>query len=332
MLKIPSGGRHSGRIRRRAFVFAIVLLAPLIYPAAGMAQSAPLKVVASFSILADMTHEIGGEHIALTTIVKADGDVHSFEPAPKDVKALASARVLVINGLSFEAWLPRLVSASGFKGSAVVASDGVVPRHLTAAEQALAAHEEHGAGSGNAGHPANIDPHAWQSLANGEIYAKNIAAGLAEADPVHASDYQTRAAAYIERMKALDKEIKIMLSHVSGERRRVVTSHDAFGYFGQAYGIQFISAAGVSSEAEPSAKDIAGIIDQVRKEHVPAVFIENITSPKLVEQIARETGAKVGGTLYSDALAQPGKPAGRYLGMFKWNAQQLIDALRPAAR
>ncbi|MEO6958568.1 MAG: metal ABC transporter substrate-binding protein [Burkholderiaceae bacterium] len=318
-------------VRRRVSVSAIILLAALIYSVTGLAQPAPLKVVASFSILGDMTHEIGGEHIALTTIVGADGDAHSFEPAPKDVKALASARLLIVNGLSFEGWLPRLVKASGFKGSEVMASGGVVPRHLTAAEQALEAREGHGADTGNTDHPASIDPHAWQSLSNGVIYAKNIAAGLAKADPIHASDYQARASAYIERMKALDDEIKGMLAGVSGERRRVVTSHDAFGYFGQAYGVQFISAAGLSSEAEPSAKDIAGIIDQVRKEHVPAVFIENITSPKLVEQIARETGAKVGGTLYSDALAQPGKPAGTYLGMFKWNARQLIDALRPAA-
>lgn len=316
-----------GAIRRYTAVFAISSLAALAGPSFGATQPVPLNVVASFSILGDMAQEIGGPYIALTTIVGPDGDAHSFEPAPKDARALAAAQLLIINGLSFEGWLPRLVKASGFAGHEAVASRGVVPRHLSAAEQALEDREEHGSH-----HPASIDPHAWQSLANGEIYARNIAAALAQADPAHASDYTSRADDYIQRIKALDNDIKAAFATISAERRKVVTSHDAFGYFGRAYSIGFIAATGLSNEAEPSAKDIAGIIDQVRKEHVPAVFIENITSPKLVEQISRETGAKVGGTLYSDALAQPGQPAGTYLGMFKWNAQQLIDALRPAGK
>lgn len=319
--------RPFGPIRRCAIVFAISSLSALAGPSFGATQPAPLNVVASFSILGDMAQEIGGTHIALTTIVGPDGDAHSFEPAPKDVRALAAAQLLIINGLAFEGWLPRLVKASGFAGHEAVASRGIVPRRLSAAEQALEDREGHGPS-----HPASIDPHAWQSLANGEIYAQNIAAALALADPAHAPEYASRADDYIQRMKVLDNHIKTAFAAIPAERRKVVTSHDAFGYFGQAYGVRFVAAAGLSNEAEPSAKDIAGIIDQVRKERVPAVFIENITSPKLVEQIARETGAKVGGTLYSDALAQPGQPAGTYLGMFKWNAQQLIDAVGPAGK
>ena len=315
------------------------------------ATAGPLKVVASFSILGDMVNVIGGEQVDLTTIVGANGDSHSFEPTPKDSKALAQAQLLIVNGLGFEAWLPRLVKSSGFKGVEVVASNGVKPRMLDGTQedehdQASKAHDHADDKKDHAGHsdddskktqsPAgdeqhhhgNVDPHAWQSLENGVIYATNIANALSKADPQHAKDYQQRAKLYIAAMKKLDAEIKQTLNEIPQARRKVVTSHDAFGYFGQAYGVEFISAVGFSSDAEPSAKEMAAIIDQVKKEHVPAVFVERITSAKLIKQIAAETGAKVGGTLYSDALGKPDEPAGTYLGMFTWNAGRLIYALQ----
>jgi zinc/manganese transport system substrate-binding protein len=334
-----------------------VLCAAMIVSAASGSVSAatraqpaePLKVVASFSILGDMVREIGGEHIALSTIVGPNGDAHSFEPAPKDAKALAQAQVLVINGLDFEGWLPRLIQASGFKGVQVLASDGVKPRHLDESEilavaspgdhdrvQAGAERKQasHAHGPADAGHQTHehrsgdVDPHAWQDLRNGMLYAKNIADGLGRADPHNKSYYQKRADAYIAQMEKLDSEVRLALDAIPASRRKVITSHDAFGYFGQAYGVQFISAVGLSSDAEPSAKDVAAIIDRAKSEGISAIFVENTSNSRLVEQIARETGVTPGDTLYSDALALPDKPAGTYLGMFSWNAGQLIYALK----
>lgn len=302
----------------------------------------PLRVVASFSILGDMVSEIGGEHVALTTLVGPGGDAHTFEPAPKDVLALANAQVLVLNGLDFEGWLPRLIKASGFKGLQVLASDGVKVRLLGRDDQlvlgASSAHNHdhdhdhthaHDSGHGHVHSPGEVDPHAWQDLSNGIIYATNIAEGLSRADPANSASYRSRADIYIKRMQKLDAELKAVLKEIPKNRRTVITTHDAFGYFGQAYGIRFISVAGFSSAAEPSAKDLALIVDNAKKQHVSGVFFENISSNKIMEQIARETGAKRGGTLYSDALASPGEPAGTYLGMFSWNAGRLLRTLKP---
>ncbi|MFW7343280.1 zinc ABC transporter substrate-binding protein [Pollutimonas sp. H1-120] len=316
---------------------------PGAFAARSAAAIAPLNVVASFSILGDMVREIGGERVALTTLVGANGDVHSFEPSPRDTKALSEAAVLVLNGLDFETWLPRLVQSSGFKGRQILASKGVAVRRLSADELGGGDHgddhgdEPEGHGKKQHGHGdahahgdhsvGDIDPHAWQDLRNGMIYAQNIADGLARADPPRASYYKMRAKLYIEKMTKLDAEIRVALADIPANRRIVITSHDAFGYFAQAYGIRFISVAGLSSEAEPSAKDLAAIVDRAKKEHVAGVFIESGTSSRLVKQLARETGIRMGGTLYSDALASADAPAASYLGMFSWNAGRLIYVL-----
>lgn len=316
--------RAAGANRRSALMLAAGALLAMVSPLAGAAPTPPMPVVASFSVLGDMVNEIGGEHVAVTTIVGVGGDAHSFEPTPEDAKAIARAKVLVVNGLGFEGWLPRLLKSANFKGAEIVASKGVTPRHLSAAKQA---HDK--ADGSDHDHDGDIDPHAWQSLKNGMIYAKNIADGLSQADPANAKNYQDRAGLYISAMKKLDTEIKQALAAIPASRRKVVTAHDAFGYFQDAYGVTFLSAAGFSSDAEPSAKDVAAIIDQIKKDHIPAVFVESITSQKLVRQISSETSAKMGGTLYSDSLAKPDEPAGTYLGMFTWNAGRLIYALQP---
>ncbi len=334
--------------RRRALLaMAGVCLSAVL----GTAQAAePLKVVASFSILGDIVREVGGDDVSLTTLVGPDGDAHGYEPTPGDARKLAEARVLVVNGLDFETWLPRLTKASGFGGLTVTASQGVAPRkfaghgggHDDGHEKGHdhghdAGHDhdddhDHDQGHGHDHghhHHGDADPHAWQNLANGVIYARNVAEGLAAADPARAQAYRQRAEAYVARLQALDASVRKTFDAIPAARRKVVTSHDAFGYFGDAYGVTFIPAMGVSTDAEPSAREVAGIIEQVRREQVPAVFVENISSPKLVQQIARETGAKVGGTLYSDALSKPGQPGATYLEMFEWNARQLAAALQP---
>ncbi|MBB1627455.1 metal ABC transporter substrate-binding protein [Achromobacter sp. UMC71] len=318
--------------RRRALLAAAGLWLSATFGAAHAAQ--PLQAVASFSILGDIVREVGGDDVQLTTLVGPDGDAHEYEPTPADAKKLSVAKVLFVNGLDFEAWLPRLVKASGFAGQTVVASKGITPRKFAGhghdhgdKDQDHGSAHAHGGEDGH--HHGDADPHAWQNLANGVIYARNVADGLAAADPAHADAYRQRADAYIARLQAADAAVRKTFAAIPAERRKVVTSHDAFGYFGDAYGVEFISAVGVSTAAEPAAGDVARIIEQVKRDKVPAVFVENITSPRLVQQIARETGAKVGGTLYSDALSKPGQPGATYLEMFEWNVRQLAAALQP---
>src|SRR5690606_38031104 len=242
-------------------------------------------------------------------------------------------------GLDFEGWLPRLIQESGFKGVKVLASKDVALRHLTEAGQP--SHNDsnldhkhghsHGAAKDRRVH-SDVDPHAWQDLSNGMIYAKNIADGLSQADPKRRAYYQSRMQTYVAQMKKLDAEIEQGFAEIPLARRKVITSHDAFGYFAQAYGIQFISVVGLSSDAQPSAKDVAAIIRLAKKERISGVFIENTTNSKLAKQIARETGAQVVGTLYSDALAPMDQPAATYLGMFSWNAGRLIYLMKPNAK
>ncbi|MDH0089908.1 zinc ABC transporter substrate-binding protein [Achromobacter mucicolens] len=325
--------------RRRAL---LALAGACLTAVLGTAHAAePVKVVASFSILGDIVREVGGADISLTTLVGPDGDAHGYEPTPGDAKKLADARVLVVNGLDFETWLPKLTKASGFAGQTVTASRGVTPRKFAGHGDGDDHDHDHDHDHkhdhdhdddpkhGHHHHHGDADPHAWQSLANGVIYARNVADGLAAADPAHAQAYRQRADAYIAKLQALDASVRKTFEAIGADRRKVVTSHDAFGYFGDAYGVTFIPAMGVSTDAEPSAREVAAIIEQVRRDKVPAVFVENISSPKLVQQIARETGAKVGGTLYSDALSKPGQPGATYLEMFEWNARQLAAALQP---
>ncbi len=272
------------------------------------------KAVASFSILGDMVREIGGDRVELTTLVGPNADVHAYEPTPLAARSVAQANVLVRNGLGLEGFLARLTGAAGFRGVLVEATKGIAPR-LTAT---------------HAGEPREVvDPHAWQSLANGKVYAANIVAGLIAADPEGGSVYDANAARFAVAMDELDAEIRTKLKMLPPERRRVITTHDAFGYFGAAYGIAFIAPEGVSTDSEPSAQDIARIVRQIRSEHIPAVFLENITDPRLLEQIARDTGARIGGVLYSDALSGPGGPAGTYLAMFRHNLAVLMAALAP---
>lgn len=316
-------------------VSAIALLS-----APGMAAAEPIKVVASFSILADMTREIGGDAVEVQPLVGPDGDAHVFQPSPADTRKLADADLVVMNGLGFEGWMPRLIEASGYAGQTVVASTGV--NALKSEDHEEHAHEEQGHGAhdhdhdhdheeavGHDGHDHGpIDPHAWQDLSNGIVYARNIADGLAEADPANAEGYRQRAAAYVAEMEALDAEVKAELATIPQDRRKVVTSHDAFGYFSRAYGVEFIAPEGVSTQSEASAADVAAIITQIRSENITGVFVESITNSRLIEQIARETDAHVGGTLYSDALSNASGPAPTYLEMFRNNTRQILDALK----
>ena len=307
----------------------------LSFPLASWAEE-PLPVVATFSILGDMVERIGGEHIALTTLVGPDGDAHVYQPTPKVARSVAEADVLFLNGLEFEGWLERLAEAASFGGAMVVATKGVVPIAFDdhddhddhADHDDHDEHDEHDDHDDHAGHDHGaFDPHAWQSLENAVIYANNIAAGLAQADPENAGDYYANRAAFITEVETLRADIGAMMKSLPADKRTVVTPHDAFGYFAATYDLTFVAPQGMSTDSEVSAADVAALITQIREESISAVFIESITDNRMMQQIANETGATIGGTLYSDALSAQSGPASTYLDMMRHNATTLFDAL-----
>lgn len=290
-------------------LLSILLVAALW---SGTAGAEPLKVIASFSILGDITQEIGGAYIQLTTMVGPDSDAHVYETTPHDAKQVIEADLIVKNGLYFEPWLDRLILSTGTKAPVCTASRGIIPRKLQEDNLSIP------------------DPHAWNNLANAIVYAQNIAAALSAADPEHTDQYARNLNNYVQQIEQLLAQTRAQFEDIPNNLRRVVTSHDAFGYLGQAYGIEFIAPQGLSTEHEPSAKEVAQLIEQIRREHITAVFIENIKDPRLLKQIAEETAAQIGGVLYSDALASSG-PASTYLGLYRYNVATLSKALTPAA-
>jgi zinc/manganese transport system substrate-binding protein len=296
-------------LNRRSVVLG--LAAGAVLPLPSFAQE-KLPVVASFSILGDFVREIGGDRVAVTTLVGPDGDAHVYSPTPADAKTVAGAKLVVVNGLKFEGWLTRLIKSSGTKATIATATTGITPLKMA---------DDHGHGHGGE------DPHAWQSIANAKIYVGNVRDALVAADPAGKATYEANAAAYQTKLDALEAEINATVARIPADRRKAITSHDAFGYFAKAYGIAFIAPQGVSTEAEASAKDVARIIRQIKAQKVPAVFLENITNPRLAEQIAKESGAKIGGRLYSDALSAADGPAGTYIAMMKHNISQIEKAL-----
>ncbi|MFM7335823.1 MAG: metal ABC transporter substrate-binding protein [Tabrizicola sp.] len=297
----------------------------LLASAAALAFAAPafaqerLNVIATFSILGDIVANVGGDRVKVTTLVGPDGDAHVFQPAPADAQAVASAKVVFVNGLGFEGWMDRLIASAEYNGPVVVASEGVTPRTFD--------DDAHDAGQEGHDHEHGTDPHAWQSVANAEIYTRNIAAGLAAADPAGAATYEANSAAYLAELATLDAEVKAAIAALPEDRRTIVTSHDAFGYFGAAYGMIFKAPQGISTESEASAADVAALITQIREDKIPAVFMEDISDPRLLDQIAAETGAKIGGTLYSDALSPADGPAATYLTMMRHNIGEFTAAL-----
>jgi zinc/manganese transport system substrate-binding protein len=264
-----------------------------------------LNVVASFSILGDFVKNVGGDRVAVTSLVGPDGDVHVYTPAPADAKKIANAKLLVINGLGLEGWLPRLLQASGGKAPIVTATKGIAPLKVG----------------------SDADPHAWQSVVNAKIYVANIRDALVAADPADAGVFRDNAGAYLIRLDALDREVREAVAKIAPGRRKVISTHDAFGYFAAQYGIAFIAPLGVSTESEPSARDIASIIAQVRTDKIPAVFFENIADPRLMQRISAETGARVGGTLFSDGLTAEKGDAPTYIELVRHNIKALTSAL-----
>ncbi|MBF0463315.1 MAG: metal ABC transporter substrate-binding protein [Magnetococcales bacterium] len=270
----------------------------------------PLRVVASFSILADMVHQVGGEAVTVKSLVGPNGDAHVYEPTPMDAQALLAADLFVINGLGFEGWIERLVKASGFKGQVVTVSEGIHRLPLTGTAQ-----------------PDQADPHAWHEVANGRLYVTHITEALARLSPAQATTFRTNAAHYDAQLAELDLWVRAQFAAIPATRRTVITSHDAFGYFARAYGITFLAPMGVSTDAEPSARDLALLAMQAKREGIKAVFLENMSDPRLIQQLAREAGITVGGTLYPDALSAPDGPAPTYMALIRHNVRLLLQAM-----
>ncbi len=290
-------------MRRLAWLFLAMLT--LAAPHAGAQTRAPLPVVASFSILGDFLREVGGDAVRVSVLVGPDGDAHVYEPTPADARKVSEAKLVFVNGLGFEGWLDRLVAAADAKSRVLVASAGITPRKLD----------------------GGVDPHAWQDIANARRYVENIRDALKSADPERAALYEEKSAAYLTTLEALDKEVASAIAAIPSQRRRVVSTHDAFGYFSARYGLEFIAPQGVSTEAEPSARDIARIIDSARREKVTAIFLENISDPRLAQRLAKESGVTLGGELYSDALSKPDGPAASYVAMMRHNVGEVAKAL-----
>ena len=286
----------------------------------------PMPVVATFSVLGDMVKRIGGEHISLTTLVGADGDTHVYQPTPQAARVVAEADVLFINGLGFEGWLERLVEAAPFVGSLVVTTTGIEPIAFGGHEEDHEEEHEEEAGEHHGDHGA-FDPHAWHSFTNAIVYANNIAAGLAQADPANAGSYYRNHQIFVNEIRTLKSEADLLMAALPINKRTVVTPHDAFGYFADLYNLRFEAPQGLSTESEASAADVAKLIMLIRKQEISAVFIESITDNRLMQQIANETGAVIGGKLYSDALSNADEPASTYLDMMRHNTETLSLAL-----
>lgn len=298
----------------------LALLASLLAPSFASATP-PMPVAASFSILADLVHQIGGERVSVTTLVGPDEDAHAFQARPSDARRVKDARLVFANGLGFDNWMERLARAAGVQ-QLVIASTGIAALHGEDAHDD--GHDDH---AGHA-HGAN-DPHAWQDPRNVLIYVDNIRAALSAADPAGSDYYDRKTDTYKAALRDLDARIRGAVLKLPADRRRIVTSHDAFGYFAHAYGLDFIAPVGLGNEADPSAAGVAALIRQIRETRVPAVFLENVTDPRLLERIRRETGAKVGGVLYSDALSKRDPAASTYIGMMDRNLATLTAALAP---
>ena len=281
----------------------------------------PIPVVASFSILADITKQVGGDRVQVHALVGADADAHAYQVKPSDAKKVAAAKLFVVNGQGFDRWADSLRT-----NNRLSASQGI--KHALFDAETEHGHEnDHGHAKKHAHAAASIDPHAWQDLKNALVYVDNIRKALSDLDPAGQTSYTANAERYQQDIKALDGQIRQMIAALPEGRRKVVTSHDAFAYFGRAYGIQFIAPVGVSTESEASAGDVGRIIRQIRQDKIPAVFMENISNPRLLERIRQESGATIGGTLYSDALSAKGGTAATYLDMMRHNAKIITEAL-----
>ncbi len=297
----------------RLCLWVVLLLACVASSA--MAQEKPLQVLTSFSILADMVKQVGGERVEVTSLVAAGEDAHVYEPTPQAIRQLASADLFIINGLGFEGWLTRLLEASNFGGTVITAAATVQPLMMENDD-----HDHH--------HHSESDPHAWQNVRYAMQYVAVIRDALIKHEPAHTDYYNERATSYLSTLEVLDAEIRASWAAIPKEKRNIITSHDAFGYYAKAYDVNFFAPLGISSDSEPSAKDLAALMEQIRRENIRAIFIENISNSRLMNQLAKDTGITIGGVLYSDSLSDTTGEASTYVDMMRHNTRLMQAAIR----
>src|SRR6266576_4309759 len=308
--------KRNNSIRAR-FRLVVVGVATLL--SAGVAEAAErIKVVATFSVIGDMVANVAGDRVDLVTMVGPGGDTELFKPSLADGKSVAEAKIVFMNDLNdeFEPWLEPLLKRVKFGGIKIVVSRGV--KTFTSSEEraprSKAAEEE-------------IDQHAWLDPKNGVVYVRNIAAALAKNDPANAADYRTRAAAYTKELQDLDAWAKAEMAIVPPPKRRILSSHDSLQYLAKAYGITMLSINGWTNNSEPSAAELASLTQKIRHDGIRELFLYIITDPRAMQQVAKETGAAVGGTLYGDALSKPGGEADTYLKMIRHDVTTLIAGM-----
>ncbi|MEO1081110.1 MAG: zinc ABC transporter substrate-binding protein [Pseudomonadota bacterium] len=289
---------------------AMLCAALMLFISSVSAKERDYRIVASFSILGSMVEAVAGDLAEIRTIVGPDTDAHVYQPSIADARTVAQADLVFVNGLGFETWANTLISESGTEARVYVATDGIVPLEVN----------------------GTIDPHAWNSLVNGMAYVRNIASAMSESMPEHAEEFAARSESYLSKLAELDRETRSRVAGLPANRRTVVTAHDAFGYLADAYGLEFLAPQGIDTDSEPSARDLAALIDQLRDGGAAALFVENISSPALVQQISNDTGIAIGGRLFSDALSERGGPATSYLAMFRHNLNALLSALEQPKR
>ncbi len=290
------------------------LISSLMVFTAGAASAKTLNVVTSFSILADVVENVGGDHVDVTNLVGPNGDPHDYEPAPQDAIALHKADVTFLSGEGLEGWFARITKAANGAKAPVVVSKGIKTHEF----------DEDG--------KKVTDPHVWNSVGNVMIWVDNIEKALVKADPQDAAYFQKNAHDYKLILQTLDDSIRKQIAQTPKSARKILTSHDAFGYYGQAYGVQFLAPLGVSTESEASAKDVADLISQIKAEHVHIYFLENSNDSRLVQQIAKATGAKPGGELYPESLSEKNGPAATYVELMKYNTALMVQAMKEAAQ
>jgi zinc/manganese transport system substrate-binding protein len=306
--------------RRQTIVSAIGVAIATLSPALQAQTTTPVKAVASFSILGDLVRQVGGDRVAVEVLVGPGGDAHVFQPTPSQARLVGQAQIVFSNGLGFEGWMSRLLNTAAYKGRHVVVSQGIKP--ITAEA------DDHGHGHKHGHHHDEADPHAWQAVPNAIAYVGNIAKGLCKADATGCDQYQRNAGAYIAQLKTLDADIRATWATIPAAQRKVITSHDAFGYYAHAYGVKFLAPQGVNTDSEASARGVAQLVRQIKKEQIKALFVESISDPRLIAQIGRETGVKPAGELYSDSLSDAQGPAANYLAMMRTNTSALTQAIQ----
>ncbi len=320
---------------------AAVAQAPKAASGAGVkGDGVKVPVVASFSVLGDMVREVGGERVSITVLVGPGADAHVYQPRPSAIRAVRSAQVVFSVGLGFEGWLQRLAASAGGKAISVEVAQAVDALETDEGEDGGGGshdshdgdehHHDHDKHDNETAHHdhGDVDPHAWQDVENARRFVAAIAEGLCRVDRAGCSQYKDNASGYDARLVALDNEIKSAWKGVVPERRKVITSHDAFGYYSHAYGVRFLSPQGVSTQSDASARGVAELIEQIKAEKARAVFVETLTDQRLIQRIAREAGVSMSGALYADTLSDPDGPAPTYLDMMRYNTRLMVEAAR----